>query len=207
MSFVFTPPTDTSPYLKLAVFHLNDLCVAVQEEMDDYLTTASLEKMPGVEATFQWLRRREVRLCLLSDYQRQDTLRLLDRLGWTVDEQGTVQEVITQQNTHANPVRIAQELAGLDSERQSVLLADTPRLLACGKAAGVHLNIGVCNGRSAYYELAAAPHHTLLDTLLQLPNFLLEHLAVAREVHNRGARTRVRGLLPRLKLPLPLSWG
>ena len=176
------------------------MCVSVQDGMQRYLATAALEKMPGVEATFQWLRKRGVRICLLSDYDRERTLLLLDRLQWTVDEDGTVQEIITEQQRHDNPVLLAQEHAGLGSPGLGFAAVDTPALLRQAAAARVHFNLAVCNGRCAYNELAVAPHHAMLDSLVQLPNFLLEHLPAA-EVPARASR------LPRLRLPRPLSRG
>ncbi len=191
-------------HLQLAIFHLNDMCVGVQEDMDGYLPTASLEKMPGVEAIFAWLRRRGVRICLLSDFNRADTILLLDRLQWSVEEDGIVQEVITDQLCKDNPVRMAQENAGLQNPRFSFTAVDTPRLLHLASQAHVHFNVAVCNGRHAYNELAVAPHHAMLDSLLQLPNFLLEHLPEA-EVGNQLHAMAGRRLLPKLRLPRPLS--
>ncbi len=193
-------------HLQLAVFHLNDLCVSVQKGMQNYLSTAALEKMPGVEATFSWLRRRGVRICLLSDYNRSRTLLLLERLGWSVDEDGTVQEIITHQHRKDNPVRLAQENAGLSTPGLCFAAVDTPELLRHACAARVHFNLAICNGRCAYHELAVAPHHAMLDTLLQLPNFLLEHLPGVGET---GDATSGQPLArpPRLRLPRPLSRG
>ncbi|THH39683.1 HAD family hydrolase [Neolewinella litorea] len=191
-------------HLQLAVFRLNDMCVGVQEGMDRFLPTASLEKMPGVEATFTWLRKRGVRICLLSDYDRDDTRLLLRRLGWSVDETGTVQEIITRQSEKDNPVRLAQENAGLDSPGLCFVAADTPRLLEQAFAARVHFALAICNGRHTYNELAVAPHHAMLDSLIQLPNFLLQHLPAAGECP--PAKPRTGGFsLPRLRLPRPLS--
>ena len=182
-------------HLQLAVFHLNDMCVAVQDGMDRFLTTASLERMPGVEATFSWLRKRGVRICLLSDYDRDHTLIILQRLSWSVDEDGTVQQIITEQQEQSNPITKAQELAGLMNPRFSLSAVDTPRLLEQSNAARVHFNLAICNGRSSYHQLATAPHHAMLDNLRQLPNFVIEHLPEpARPAH-------------RLHLPRPLHGG
>ena len=180
------------------------MCVSLQEGMENYLTTAAIEKMPGVEATFGWLRRRGVRICLLSDHGRDQTLLLLRRLNWTVDEDGTVQEVITEQQQKANPIRLAQESAGLQNSRFSFTALDTPRLLRLANEARVHFNVAVCNGRHAYNELAVEPHHAMLDSLLQLPNFLLAHLPDAT-VPQAAMAKPARRLLPRLRLPRPLS--
>ncbi|PPK85357.1 hypothetical protein CLV84_2253 [Neolewinella xylanilytica] len=191
-------------HLQLAIFRLNDMCVGIQEDMDGYLPTASLEKMPGAEATFAWLHRRGVRICLLSDFDRERTLLLLGRLNWTVEEDGTVQAIITDQNKKDNPVRMAQENACLQNPRFSFAAFDTPRLLRLANEARVHFNLAVCNGRHSYNELAVAPHHAMLDSLVQLPNFLLEHLpeAEAGQFTHPAAGRR---LLPKLRLPRPLS--
>ena len=190
-------------YLQLAVFRLNDMCVGVQRGMDAYLATAALEKMPGVEATFSWLRRRGVRICLLSDYDRSTTVLLLARLGWTVDEHGTVQEVITEQQHKDNPVRLAQEHAGLSNTRLSFSAADTPRLLYLASEARVHFNLAICNGLSTYNELAIAPHHAMLDSMVQLPNFVLEHLPHP-DFAGPPKEAVANRLLPRLRLPRSL---
>ena len=199
------PPLHTSDrHLQLAIFRLDDMCVSLQEGMDNYLATAAIEKMPGVEATFGWLRRRGVRICLLSDHDRERTLLLLRRLNWTVDEDGTVQEVITEQQKKDNPIRLAQEAAGLQNSRFSFTALDTPRLLRLANAARVHFNVAVCNGRHPYNDLAVEPHHAMLDSLLQLPNFLLAHLPEAA-VSPTALSKPTRRLLPRLRLPRPLS--
>jgi hypothetical protein len=159
--------------------------------MDHFLSTASLEKMPGVEASFRWLRKRGVRICLLSDYDRDRTLLLLRRLQWTVDEEGTVQEVITSWRNRDNPVRLAQENAGLHIRpRLSFTAFDLPELLDHASAARVHFNLAICNGHSSYSDLAVRPHHGMLDNLRQLPEFVIQHLPEP-EV----------GGIPRLRLP------
>ncbi|MBB4079392.1 phosphoglycolate phosphatase-like HAD superfamily hydrolase [Lewinella aquimaris] len=190
-------------HLQLAVFRLNDMCVGVQEGMDRFLNTAFLEKMPGAEAVFSWLAKRAVRICLLSDYGRSDTEIILRRLGWTVDEGGTVQQVITRQQDRENPVLLAQQIAGITHPRLSFSALDTPRLLQLANQARVHFNLAVCNGRSSYNELAVAPHHAMLDSLLQLPNFVLQHLPQPE----LRAGTQERRNIPRLHLPRPLSRG
>jgi phosphoglycolate phosphatase-like HAD superfamily hydrolase len=190
MTQITTPAADG--HLRLAIFRLNDMCVSVQEGMERFLATASVEPLPGVEASFRWLRKRGVRICLLSDYDREQTLILLRRLQWTVDEEGTVQEVITHWDEREdNPVRLAQENAGLALRPHLSFSAfDLPDLLRLASAARVHFNLAVCNGRASYAQLSACPHHSLLDNLRQLPEFIIQHLPEP-EV----------GRIPRLRLP------
>ena len=195
--------------------------MSVQDKMDDFLATAALEKRPGVEATFTWLRRRGVRICLLSDYDRHDTALLLKRLKWTVDVHGTVHNVITQQLRQTDPVQLAIAQAGLKDANLSFTVFDTPRLLELSNLARVHFNLALCNGRHSYTTLAAVPHHAMLDSLLQLPDFILRHLPLPTKgagpqvpTHPErqspvASRDRTYGRnkvgLPRLRLPNPLS--
>ena len=108
------------------------VCVS-RKGMESFMRTAALEKAAEIEATFRWLRRRGVKVCLLSDYDRPNTSILLDRLNWQVEEDRLVQLVITEQQQQLNPIQRAMDLAGIASSRCVVLVADTPRLLRLGK--------------------------------------------------------------------------
>lgn len=169
-------------FLALSVFRLQDVCVRIQEEMEDYLSTAALEKIPGIEATFRWLRKRKVRVALLSDFDRQDTEVLLDRLGWGVGEEELIQLVLTSQGEKEDPIARVLDLAGQVDGSLTVTVLDTPRLLLEAFARKVRLNIGMTNGKSSYPDLAASPCTGLLDGPIQLPNFLLERMPELQEV-------------------------
>lgn len=163
-------------FLQLAVFRLEDVCVRVQEGMESFIRTAALEKAAEIEATFRWLRRRGVAICLLSDYDRETTRILLERLNWQVGEELLVQMVITEQYKQINPIQRAMDLGGVFSPRCVVLVADTPRLIGLGSKTGLHFNLGVTSGSYSYQALAGGPHRDLLDHPVQLPNYLLVNL-------------------------------
>ncbi|MEL7161391.1 MAG: hypothetical protein AAFN92_11605 [Bacteroidota bacterium] len=173
--------TAVNRHLKLAIFRLEDVCVRVQDGMEGFLRTAALAKSPEIEATFRWFRKRGVSVCLLSGYDRAATEILLNRLDWEVGEDGYVQMVILREGELANPIHTAVTHAGLVDPRQSVVLVDTPRLLRCAQAERSKFVLGLTNGSNAYQQLACEPHHALLDSLLQLPNFLLRQLPEAEE--------------------------
>jgi phosphoglycolate phosphatase-like HAD superfamily hydrolase len=160
-------------FLELAVFRFEDVCVRVQDGMDGYLRTAALEKVPGIEATFRWLRRRKVKIALLTDYNREEVTVLLDRLGWLVGEENLIQLIVLEQAEQDNPIRQVLDYARINSPLQAIVVADTPRLLRCATGAGSQLVFGVTNGRSSYHELVAAPYGALLDSSIQLPDYLL----------------------------------
>lgn len=186
-------------YLQLGIFRLEDVCVRIQEGMGGYLKTAALQKTSEIEATLRWLRKREVKIALISDAGREDTQILLDRLGWRVGEDELLQLVLTDQASKTNPVACVLELAGQDNGFSTFSVLDTPRLLRSAQASGVHFNIGVTNGCCGYPELAAAPHHALLDGPVQLPNFLLENLPGEQPGTSSPYRSSSRTL--RLRMP------
>jgi len=169
--------------LQLAIFRLEDVCVRVQDGMEGFLRTAALEKTAQIEATFRWLRKRGVRVALISDAARPDAEILLERLNWRVGEEEPVQFVLTGQAAKHNPIRRVLDLAGLPNGRAVLSVFDTPRLLWLAHGAGLRFNLGVTNGRTSYAELATVPRYALLDEPVQLPNFLLEHLPTADRPH------------------------
>ena len=161
---------------RVAIFRLRDVCVRVQEGMREHLKTASLDPRFQIEPTFRWLRRQGVDISLLSDYDAEQTELLLTRLGWSVGPEGTVQSVVLEQEKQENPVARALDVHGLRREEahQALAVVDTPRLLELAHRAGVGLRLGVTNGSHSYATLQAMPHSALLDSTLQLVNYLLQ---------------------------------
>lgn len=168
--------------MELAIFRLEDVCVRIQDEMEGFLQTAALEKSAEIEAIFRWLNKRRIKIALLSDYNRADTEILLQRLGWRVGEAENIMLVLTDQLTNSDPVRCVLDLVGLKDGAAVFSVFDTPRLLHLADANRLKLNLGITNGSCSYVALAGAPHHALLDKLIQLPDFLLRHLYPASEV-------------------------
>lgn len=165
------------PFLQLGIFRLEDMCIRLQDGMEAYLPTAALEKVPEIDATFRWLRKRGVRIALLSDHNRQDTELILRRVGWRVGSEEMLELVLTSQQSYADPISTVLEYVGLVDPRRAFALVDTPRLLGCATANELRYVLGVLNGRHGYSALAKAPHASLLDEPVQLANYLLSSLA------------------------------
>lgn len=174
------------PPIELAIFHLQDVCVRVQKGLRNRLRTAALEKAPQIEATFRWLRRRGIRIHLLSDFNTEQTAILLERLGWTVGPEDLIECVITNQKKCANPIQRAIELAQICDPSKTVVVVDTPELLAFAACARVQYNLGVTSGGCNYQTLQTTHYRALLDNTIQLVNYLLDHLpSLADERYNR----------------------
>ena len=173
--------------LEFAVLRMANLCVDVQQDLVEFLTTASVSADPAATAMLRWLRKRGVRIALLSDWSAEATATVLERIRWTVGEEGLVQCVVYDQQAEDNPVRSACELLGYSEGRAGISFTDTPRLLEAGRRAGIYFNVAFTNGQSTYNELAREAHHAMLDQPVQLVNFLVEHSAPRRA----GLRFRI----------------
>jgi len=70
--------------------------------------------------------------------------------------------------------------------RQLITVGDSPCMLRWGAEAGSLVNIGVTYGSTSYRALSTEPHHGLLDSPRDIPNFLLEQLLDHSENQNKG---------------------
>ncbi|OAV44387.1 HAD family hydrolase [Lewinella sp. 4G2] len=164
------------PPVRLAIFHLQDVCVRIPRSLRNHLRTASLELAPQIEATFRWLRKRQVRIALLSDFDEAGTNILLERLSWELGGDQLIQAVVPEQGVGENPIRQAMDLAGVSDPHQVTLIADTPDLLNFGTQAQVRLNLGVTSGKHSYEVLNSTPCRALLDNTIQIVNYLLDEV-------------------------------
>lgn len=161
--------------LKMAMFRLQDVCVYVQEDLSSYIRTASLDRSPGIEATFRWLNKKGVRVVLISDFDPATTTVLLKRLNWSVGKGELIQTVVYDLFDTANPFARGMEQAGIPQGDSLLTLVDTPRLLKMAQDCKIYFNLGTTSGSYSYQVLKNAPHLALLDQPLQLANFLLTY--------------------------------
>jgi phosphoglycolate phosphatase-like HAD superfamily hydrolase len=164
-------------FISHAVFRLLDTCVVLQDEMEGFYKTASLEKVSGIENVFKWLRKRGIKICLYSDLNVEDTKLILDRLGWSVsweeDPTSQINLVMASDSSVSNPIKHMLEVSGSIASSSVVSFGDTVRFLQWSWEANTLLNVAVTYGSESYRDLATAPHHGLLDSILETPNFLL----------------------------------
>lgn len=166
----------TEPPLALAIFRLQNVCVHVQHDLRKHLRTAALEKAPQIEATFRWLRKRGIAVYLLSDYNRPDTQLLLDRLGWRVGDHVFIQCVISHSPLSKDPIGRALQLFERPDPARTLFVGDTLESLQLAHQHGLRYNLGVTSGCCSYQSLQFANCRTLLDSPLQLVQYLLEEL-------------------------------
>ncbi|MEL6274804.1 MAG: hypothetical protein AAFQ37_04310 [Bacteroidota bacterium] len=178
--------------LRAAVFRLLDTCVLLQEDMAGYYRTAALEKVNGIEQVFQWFQKRQVKVILLSDLDRSDTDIILGRLGWNVGLSRTndvlIDHVLLVNSVYGNnPLFRVMQLLGDTSPSQLITVGDSPNILRWSAEAEILVNIGVTYGGTSYRTLIKEPHHGLLDSPRDIPNFLLEQLLGRSENNSNWA--------------------
>jgi len=121
----------------------------------------------GVVEALATLRDRGVRVALTTGFGRDVAEPLLESLGWTVGERGTVDAVVCADEVAAG--RPAPYLVFHAMERTAVrrvdrvlVAGDTVADLEAGTNAGARFVVGVGTGGSTLDQLAHAPHTHLL---------------------------------------------
>lgn len=158
--------------------------------MQGFYQTAALEKIPQIDFIFSWLRKRAVSICLISDFSREDTETILRRLSWHPSTEGSPIDAIILRRQLA-PAQIfsrAAQLLGLPDCSTSIALADQTDLLRGAAASRCLLNIGLNYGETNAREIAKAPLNTQLDAIVELPNYLLQHLSLSQQMPKFGFR-------------------
>lgn len=164
-------------FISHAVFRLLDTCVILQEEMEGFYKTASLQKVNGIENIFKWLHKRGVKICLYSDLSVTDTQLILDRLNWSIswenDNNSLINLVMAKDEEVTNPIQHILDISGAPDPSSVVTFGDTVEFLQWSWQIKSLLNVAVTYGSESYRDLAIAPHHGLMDSILEVPNFLL----------------------------------
>lgn len=164
-------------YYKAAIFRLRDTCVRVQDDMEDYFRTAAVEVVDGVVTVFRWFARRGVENVLLTEFSPENTAIIIERLGWDQAflEEHKIRILPYNKQEQGNPFGGLIEKLELRNGRQLISIGDTPAFLNYSWAAGVRINVAVTYGSSSYHQLSEAPQSGMLDSILQLPSFIIEH--------------------------------
>jgi phosphonatase-like hydrolase len=135
--------------------------------------------IPGVEATFAWLREQGIQIALTTGLYRRVTDLVLQAAGW---QQGVVDATICSDEVAQGrpaPYLIfrAMEATGVTDVRRVAAVGDTALDLLAGTHAGVRWVIGVLPGsgrsgggaRQAIETLGMAPHTHILSSVAVLP--------------------------------------
>ncbi|YCK80794.1 phosphonatase-like hydrolase [Arthrobacter sp. D3-18] len=132
--------------------------------------------LEGVEDAFRELRRLGIKVALTTGFSRDVAEPLLERLGWSVDDDNLLDAVVCSDEVAAcrpapHMIHRAMELTGVQDVRAVIAAGDTVNDLAAANNAGVTA-VGVLTGKLDRDALAAHPHHHLLDGVKDIPALL-----------------------------------
>ncbi len=132
--------------------------------------------LEGVEDAFRELRRQGIKVALTTGFSRDVAEPLLKRLGWSADDDTLLDAVVCSDEVAAgrpapHMIHRAMELTGVQDVRAVMAAGDTVNDLAAANNAGVTA-VGVLTGKLGREDLAAHPHHHILDGVKDIPALL-----------------------------------
>ncbi|MGA8787996.1 MAG: phosphonatase-like hydrolase [Paenarthrobacter sp.] len=132
--------------------------------------------LEGVEDAFRELRRQGIKVALTTGFSRDVAEPLLKRLGWSADDDTLLDAVVCSDEVAAgrpapHMIHRAMELTGVQDVRAVMAAGDTVNDLAAANNAGVTA-VGVLTGKLGRDDLAAHPHHHILDGVKDIPALL-----------------------------------
>ncbi|MCD4852067.1 phosphonatase-like hydrolase [Arthrobacter sp. AK01] len=132
--------------------------------------------LEGVEDAFRELRRQGIKVALTTGFSRDVAEPLLERLGWGVGDDNLLDAVVCSDEVAAgrpapHMIHRAMELTGVQDVRAVIAAGDTVNDLAAANNAGVTA-VGVLTGKLGRDDLAAHPHHHILDGVKDIPALL-----------------------------------
>ncbi|SDW05407.1 phosphonatase-like hydrolase [Arthrobacter sp. cf158] len=129
--------------------------------------------LEGVEDAFRALRNQGIKVALTTGFSRDVAVPLLKRLGWSVGDDDLLDAVVCSDEVAAgrpapHMIHRAMELTGVQDVRAVIAAGDTVNDLAAATNAGVTA-VGVLTGKLGREDLAAHPHHHILDGVKDIP--------------------------------------
>ena len=152
--------------------------------------------IPGAVQTMRWFRSREVPVVLATGFDRDLAEFLVARLGWDGDLVTAIVADDDVRQGRPEPDLILRAMEWTATRDPSVVLVagDTTADLIAASKAGVGTSIGVLSGAHPRAQLIQHPHTVLLDSVADIPEWLLSAPGVpadrngapGRGYHGRG---------------------
>ncbi|OWY22442.1 phosphonatase-like hydrolase [Sphingobacteriales bacterium UPWRP_1] len=152
---------------------------AIFEQFKTLLNNAyqTLQVTPhhGAEEVFEWLKKHQILVVLNTGYSQPIAQLLLQKLGW---KQGTHYDALitASEVTNGRPmpdmINLAKAQFDLENAAHIAKIGDSAVDIEEGINAGCGLTIGITTGAHTKEQLLQANPHTVIDSLLQLPQLL-----------------------------------
>ncbi len=172
------PTADTTRYVEKSYQRFTEM-------LEEHYRTQPVNPTEGCLEAFAFLHEQGIPIALTTGFYRKVTDIILGRLGWLegLNEQylgtpeTTIQASIASDEVEEGrpqPFMIQEVMRrlGVTDLRAVVNIGDTPVDLQSARAAGVGHNLGLTNGTHSRAQLTPHPHHQLLNSLLELPEYI-----------------------------------
>lgn len=138
-------------------------------------TAAGVTPIRGASDTIDWLRANGATVFLTTGFDRELAARIVDQLGWTSDRiNGLITaDDVARGRPDPDLVFSAMRLSGVTDPAAVIVVGDTAADLVAGWRAGVYTVIGVLSGAHTRQQLAEQPHTAILDSVADLPAWLI----------------------------------
>lgn len=153
------------------------LITTIMEGFEEGMETelrACGQSIPGSEATFEWLRERQIKVGVTTGFSRKIKDLVFEALGWDerlIDVTACSDEV---PESRPAPWMIFEAMRRADIYPPSAVMTvgDTPRDLQAGTNAGCGFVVGVLSGSGTVETLGRERHTHLLGSVAEIPALL-----------------------------------
>jgi len=129
-----------------------------------------VEPVDGADATFQWLRTRDVKIALSTGFDRELAALLLRKVGWDPSIDVVVcNEDVPRGRPAPYLVFRAMEWTGCECVHRVAVVGDTVSDLQAAYNAGARWRIGVLSGAHSETQLKSCPHSEIIPSVKELP--------------------------------------
>jgi len=138
------------------------------------------QAMSGVESVFRFLDLARVKVVLTTGLDRPTAELLVLSVGWDLEAFAGL--VTGDDVSHGRPapdlIHAAMRVTGIEDPQAVVVIGDTTSDLDAAAAAGVGWSLGVLGGAHTRSELEAHPHSAILESVKDMPTWLVEACAL-----------------------------
>ncbi len=128
------------------------------------------EPIPGAVATFDWLRKRGIKIALNTGFDRDIADLLIDALGWRrVADAVICGDDVPQGRPAPYMIFRAMEQTATIDVHHVLNVGDTVSDLQAARNASVAVSVGVLSGAHRRNQLAAEPNTCLIESIADLP--------------------------------------
>lgn len=150
-----------------------------QKEIESYYLQSTLQPTEGALEVFQWARSKGIKIALNTGFYRKVAEIILNRIGWLpIGPSSPIDFLICSDEVPAGRpkpymIHTIMNHFGISDPQSIVKIGDTPVDLLEGRNANCLLSLAVTNGTHSRFELSQYDNDGLLDSLSELPAYLV----------------------------------